>query len=136
MSDWALLQSVEGLEGLDGLASAHPGALWELLQAEKERVCGEISAAGSLFHSDVCAGNESEPSDEYLELIGWQHRHQLEHRLRDIIDAQDRLTEGSYGRCADCGAEIGAKRLQANPAVTLCISCQRGAEPEFAFHSI
>ncbi|HEV8140359.1 MAG TPA: TraR/DksA family transcriptional regulator [Pyrinomonadaceae bacterium] len=133
MSDWALLQSVEGLEGS---ASAPPGGLWELLQAEKERVCGEISAAGSLVHSKGYAANESDPADEYLELIGWQHRIQLERRLRDVIDAQDRLTEGSYGRCADCGGEIGAKRLQANPAATLCISCQQSAEPEFAFRAI
>ena len=136
MSDWALLESVERLEGLEGFASAQPGALWELLQAEKERVCGEISAAGSLVHSDVCAANESDPSDEYLELIGWQHRHQLEQRLRDIIDAQDRLTEGSYGLCDECGREIGARRLRADPAATLCVSCQQSAEPEFAFHAI
>jgi RNA polymerase-binding transcription factor DksA len=133
MSDWALLESVEGL---GESPSAQPGALWELLQAEKERVCCEISAAGSLVHSNGFAENERDPADEYIELIGWQHRRQLERRLRDIIDAQDRLTEGSYGRCADCDGEIGAKRLQANPAATLCVSCQHSAEPEFAFHSI
>ena len=133
MNDWTLLESVEGLEGS---ATEQAGALWELLQAEKERVCGEISATGPLIHSRGFSENERDPSDEYIELIGWQHRHQLERRLRDIIDAQDRLTEGSYGRCADCDAEIGAKRLQANPAATLCLSCQQSAEPEFASHSI
>ena len=122
MTDWALLESVEGLEGSP---SAQPGALWELLQGEKERVYREISDSGSLAHSNGFAANERDPSDEYIEVIDWRHRDELEHQLREIIDAQDRLIDGSYGKCADCGGEIGAKRLRANPSATLCISCQQ-----------
>ena len=48
MDDWALLESVEGLEEAPGMARA--GVLWELLQGEKEDVCREISAAGTLVH--------------------------------------------------------------------------------------
>jgi RNA polymerase-binding transcription factor DksA len=114
MSDWALLESVEGLES----SSAQPGALWELLQGEKERVCGEISGAGKLAHGDGFAANERDPSAEYIEVIDWRHRDELEHQMRDIIDAQDRLMDGSNGRCAECGSEIGVKRLLANPAAT------------------
>lgn len=97
MSDWAYLESVEGLES----SSTQPGALWELLQGEKERVCSEISEAGALVHDDGFAANEHDPSDEYFEVIDWHHRNELENRLRHIIDAQDRLLDGSYGRCAD-----------------------------------
>ena len=104
MSDWALLQSVEGLEGS---STARPGALWEVLQGEKERVCSEISKAGSLGHGNGLAANERDPSNEYIEVIDWRHRDELEHQLRDIIDAQDRLMNGSYGHCAECGSEIG-----------------------------
>ena len=133
MSDWALLESVEGLEES---ATAQSGALWELLQGEKERVCGEISAAESPADTNGFAATERDPSDEYIEVIDWRHRDELEHQLREIIDAQDRLMDGSYGQCADCGGEIGGKRLRANPAATLCISCQQSAELELAVHSI
>jgi RNA polymerase-binding transcription factor DksA len=133
MTDWALLESVEGLEGSP---SAQPGALWELLQGEKERLCSEISDSGSLAHNNGFAANERDPSDEYIEVIDWHHRDELEHQLREIIDAQDRLLDGSYGQCADCGREIGPKRLRANPSATLCISCQQSVEPKLAFHSI
>jgi RNA polymerase-binding transcription factor DksA len=133
MSDWALLESVEGLEGS---SSAQPGALWEFLQGEKERVCSEISSGGSLTHDNGFAANERDPSDEYIEVIDWRHRGALEHQLRDIIDAQDRLIDGSYGQCAECSGEIGVKRLRANPAVSLCLSCQARAETEFAHQSI
>ena len=134
MNDWDLLQSVEGLEQTS--SSARYGALWELLQGEKEQVCVEISSAGSLIHENGFGRNERDPSDEYTQAIDWKHREQLEQRLRDIIDAQDRLSEGSYGRCDECGLEIDAKRLLADPAATLCFSCRQSAEPEFAFHSI
>jgi DnaK suppressor protein len=66
----------------------------------------------------------------------WRHRDELEHQLREIIDAQDRLMDGSYGRCSECGSEIGVKRLVANPAASLCVSCQASAEPQLTFHSI
>lgn len=134
MNDGNLLQSVEGLEASS--SSARYGAMWELLQGEKEKVCGEISSAGSLIHENGFGANEREMSDEYTQAIGWKHRDRLEQRLRDIIDAQDRLSEGSYGRCAECGNEIDLKRLLADPAATLCLACRQSAEPEFEFHSI
>jgi DnaK suppressor protein len=134
MDDWALLESIEGLEEWPALAPS--GALWELLQGEKEQVCCEISGAGTLVHGNGHAANEREPSDEYIEEIDWRHRDQLEHRLRDVIDAQDRLSEGSYGLCAECGSEIEPNRLIADPAASFCLSCQQSPEPEFAFHTI
>lgn len=134
MDDWALLESVEGLEEAPGMARA--GVLWELLQGEKEDVCREISAAGTLAHGNGFGANERDPSDEYTEEIDWRRRDQLEHRLRDIIDAQDRLNDGAYGFCAECGNEIEAKRLMADPTVTFCVSCQKSTEPESAFHTI
>ena len=134
MNDWDLLQSVEGLEQTS--SSVRFGALWELLQGEKEEVCREISSAGSLIHENGFGINERDPSEEYTEAIDWKHRDQLEQRLRDIIDAQDRLFEGSFGRCAECGIEIDPKRLLADPAATLCLSCRQSSEPEIAFHAI
>jgi RNA polymerase-binding transcription factor DksA len=137
MSNWELLESVEGLEGMDGAnATIRAGALWEFLQGEKEGLCREICAAGPLVNNNGYARNERDPSDENGEQMKWQHREELEHRLRDIIDAQDRLSDGTYGRCDECGKQIEPKRLVANPAAGLCISCRRVSEPEMAFHTM
>jgi len=39
-----------------------------------------------------------------------------------------RLETSEFGDCLDCGEPIALKRLQVDPAATLCISCaQRGA---------
>ena len=44
--------------------------------------------------------------------------------LRAIEAARTRLSDGSYGTCADCGGDIGYERLKANPAAVRCITCQ------------
>ena len=53
--------------------------------------------------------------------IDAQRRRVLELQLIDA--ALQRLTQGEYGYCLDCGEVIAIKRLQHNPAVVLCINC-------------
>lgn len=36
---------------------------------------------------------------------------------------QGRLVRGEYGECLRCGEAIAFRRLQADPAATLCIDC-------------
>ena len=119
-----LLQTVEGLG-----ESVFPGELWELLQAEKESIAHEIIADGPLRH-DATSFNECEPWDDADEQMLRRHRDLLETRLRELNDAQDRLMDGGYGVCSDCGKGINEKRLQADPAASLCLACQQLAEGE------
>lgn len=39
-----------------------------------------------------------------------------------------RIELGTYGRCLECGEEISAKRLDAVPWASLCVSCQKQME--------
>jgi RNA polymerase-binding protein DksA len=48
-----------------------------------------------------------------------------EHMLADIDAALQRIEDGTYGKCTNCGKEIPAERLEARPWATLCIDCQR-----------
>ena len=45
--------------------------------------------------------------------------------LRKVDYALQRLDEGSYETCANCGAPIGEERLEAKPSVSLCLACQQ-----------
>jgi RNA polymerase-binding transcription factor DksA len=45
--------------------------------------------------------------------------------LREIEAARNRIAEGSYGTCVNCGNEIDYRRLRAFPAAMRCIDCQR-----------
>lgn len=44
--------------------------------------------------------------------------------LSKIEEALERVEEGEFGICEDCGEEIGLKRLEARPVTTLCIDCK------------
>ncbi len=52
--------------------------------------------------------------------------------LRGLEAARGRITEGSYGTCADCGEDIRFERLRAEPGALRCIRCQSLHEKTFA----
>ncbi|WP_299676839.1 TraR/DksA C4-type zinc finger protein [uncultured Roseobacter sp.] len=43
-----------------------------------------------------------------------------------IRAALQRLDEGDYGHCTDCGEEIASARLTSDPATPRCLDCTRG----------
>jgi DnaK suppressor protein len=45
-----------------------------------------------------------------------------------IQEALQRLRDGEYGLCEECGEEIGIDRLKARPVTTLCIACKSSQE--------
>ncbi len=44
--------------------------------------------------------------------------------ISKIDEALGRIDDGSYGKCEECGADIGIARLKARPVTTLCIDCK------------
>jgi DnaK suppressor protein len=52
--------------------------------------------------------------------------------LERIDEAIQRLEDGTYGTCAECGTEIVEARLKALPFATLCVSCQEAEEARAA----
>ena len=45
---------------------------------------------------------------------------------RRLTTALERIAQGEYGYCEDCGDEIAEARLALDPAATRCISCAQG----------
>ncbi|MBI4691152.1 MAG: TraR/DksA C4-type zinc finger protein [Nitrospirae bacterium] len=50
--------------------------------------------------------------------------------LKKIEDAIERIDNGLFGICDDCGLEIDIRRLEARPVTTLCIECKIQQEDE------
>ncbi|MEV1175936.1 TraR/DksA C4-type zinc finger protein [Nonomuraea sp. NPDC049784] len=48
--------------------------------------------------------------------------------IAELTQALDRLTAGTYGRCAHCEAGIPFERLKIRPLARYCIACQRRYE--------
>jgi DnaK suppressor protein len=48
--------------------------------------------------------------------------------LVKIQEALNRIDEGSFGICQECGEDISESRLKARPVATLCVECKRKQE--------
>ena len=51
-----------------------------------------------------------------------------EHVLAAIDAALNRIEDGTFGTCTNCGKQIPEERLEARPWASLCIDCQRAAD--------
>jgi len=52
-----------------------------------------------------------------------------EHKLiKKIKEALNRIENGSFGACEQCGEDITIKRLQVRPVTTQCIDCKTKEE--------
>jgi DnaK suppressor protein len=81
---------------------------------------GPVADSGDEAAADVIADVENaELSRDLLE-------------LREVGAALDRLRDGVYGACADCGGDIGLERLRSEPAARRCIDCQTIYEKTFS----
>lgn len=60
--------------------------------------------------------SDRENNESLIHLLG-ENREQVERAL-------ERLQEGSYGYCEDCGEKIAAERLKFRPESTRCVDCQ------------
>ena len=52
--------------------------------------------------------------------------------MRDIEAALQRIKNGEYGVCIDCGEEVTFPRLMAYPTAKRCIVCQEQREKHYA----
>lgn len=56
--------------------------------------------------------------------IGFATRELLVERVNRIAAALDRLNDGEYGMCVECGEKIAPARLRVMPEVQTCVRCQ------------
>lgn len=47
-----------------------------------------------------------------------------EQQLNEVLQALERIEEGTYGICEECGQAINPARLMTMPAVSVCVTCK------------
>ena len=52
---------------------------------------------------------------------------ELDLELKQVDYALQRLSDGTYSNCSDCGTAINPERLRALPSTALCIRCADAA---------
>jgi len=64
-------------------------------------------------------------SDRNFELRIRDRERKLINKIREALE---RIDNGEFGECEECGDEIGEARLKARPVTTLCIECKTEQE--------
>ncbi len=73
--------------------------------------------------------DEAELASKDLSMNLSIHLHERDRsQLMMIERALGKISDGSYGQCESCDAEIGDKRLKARPFAVLCIDCMEEQE--------
>jgi DnaK suppressor protein len=60
----------------------------------------------------------------------------LVERANKLAGALDRLRDGEYGLCEECGEPIAPARLRAMPEVATCVRCQDRLERSRSFERV
>ena len=92
--------------------------------SEAERTLGTINAKDE----EACSDPNDRASLESDRTFLLRMRDRERKLLAKITDAFARIDGGTYGKCEECGDEIGIKRLRARPVTTLCIACKSAQE--------
>jgi DnaK suppressor protein len=74
--------------------------------------------------TDVSQDPADKASNSYTKELLFSQSTNERNTLRLIEDAIERISEGTYGECLNCGEEIQPKRLDAVPWTPYCIRCQ------------
>jgi RNA polymerase-binding protein DksA len=94
-----------------GLRDGHPGSI----EDEAEEVNGSLDTDDLGETASITLGRE----------IDYSLGENSQTVLGEIDGALQRIEDGTYGTCTNCGKEIAVERLEAHPWASLCIDCAR-----------
>ena len=114
-------------EELKSLIDQRRGALLAELREDAERVREQPYAEH--------AGSAPDHGDESVAtLIADLEQADITRDLgefRAMEAARERIAQGGYGECVDCGNDVAFERLKAFPAALRCLQCQTRHEKTF-----
>jgi RNA polymerase-binding protein DksA len=119
--------------GVKKISQAELDELRTTLETEKTNLEEELASHGRVQNemgdwqgnSSGLEGEEADPNDaadQIEELVtNVPLVAELEERHTAIEEALERMDQGIYGACEDCGKPIPLERLKANPAARTCV---------------
>ncbi|HEY2093517.1 MAG TPA: TraR/DksA family transcriptional regulator [Thermoanaerobaculia bacterium] len=85
-------------------------------------------AAGNAQPDDGIQDLADKAASAYSKELNFSLSDAERNSLKLVEEALDRVKEGTFGACTNCGNTIGEKRLQAIPWTAYCIDCQELVE--------
>ena len=103
------------------------------LLKEREQIVGEVK---QIYESSKEMGQNGiqdigdEAANIYNKQILLSLNENERARLQEVDEALDRIANGTYGTCEECGGSIGLKRLEVRPVAKYCVPCLTKLEKE------
>jgi DnaK suppressor protein len=95
----------------------------ELVGNAKRALSGDIHVDPDDFPDEM----DTASSEVNLQFTG-RLREREQGLLSKIDAALQKIDHGEYGKCTNCGEDIGIARLKARPVAELCIECKAEEE--------
>mgnify|MGYP000123796139 CR=1 FL=1 len=98
----------------------------KILLKEREQIVGEVMQT---YKSSQEVGQDGiqdigdEASNIYNKQILMSLNESERLRLQEVDEALDRIENGTYGICEECGGPISLKRLEVRPVAKYCVPC-------------
>jgi DnaK suppressor protein len=98
----------------------------KILLKEREEIVGEVRQT---YESSKEVGQDGiqdigdEAANIYNKQILLSLNENERMRLKEVDEALDRIENGTYGICEECGGAIGLKRLEVRPVAKYCVPC-------------
>ena len=105
----------------------------KLLMGMREKLLSDISENAlpeSLIASNEIGDLVDQAGDERDRELSLLLSGRDKEKLAAIDEALEKLEEGTYGTCEECGDKIGPGRLKVMPLARLCVNCQSKMEKE------
>jgi DnaK suppressor protein len=97
------------------------------LHSQRAELMSSLGLRMDSLSSQGRVSEEDQASITHEEFISLT-RNRIEHdKLKQLNAALERLSQGCYGLCLECGESIAPKRLAALPWARYCIHCQEMA---------
>ncbi len=98
----------------------------KILLKEREQIVGEVK---QFIESSMEMGQDGiqdigdEASNIYNKQILLSLNESERIRLKEVDESLDRIENGTYGICEECGGPISLKRLEVRPVAKYCVPC-------------
>ena len=99
----------------------------DVTQMEDDALNKDHSKTTSMPNHMAELGSDNFDRELTLSLVGTENE-----ALDQIEAAIERIEDGSYGQCEECGGKIPKSRLEAIPYVALCVRCASQQEKDHA----
>ncbi len=104
----------------------------EALKAELIQRKADLEQKLTQLNEKVTEEREMDPADQAasstMELLKSSFQNTELEEYHNIELALEKIDEGTYGVCIDCGEPISDKRLKMNPNASRCLRCQESME--------